>query len=178
MKTSYISSYWCCNSSFTKMQTIKTSPPFESAFAIPLLLAPHQSDSVKMTGFHRSLFFLLTFLVMKGIRQEQSLIGELKLSHKRWVCQQKYRQLLCKQVKYSLISLVSGDFMTTVGQGRPILSECEVRPVETCRKGQTKLKNSSASYQTHSFMSGSVSNTKRAIFSILLSDIYRREKDT
>lgn len=121
----------CYNSIFTKMRTIKMSSVLKSAFALPTL---YGRNSVKPTGSPRP-SFLLTFLVMKGIRQEQSLIGELKLSHKRGVCRQKYHQLPSTQVKYSLISLVSGDCMTTLRQGQPILPAWGIRPVETCGKG-------------------------------------------
>lgn len=72
---------------------------------------------------------------MKGIRQEQSWIGELKLSHKRGVCRQKYHQFPGTQVKHSLISVVSRDCMTTLRQGQPILPAPGVRPVETSGKG-------------------------------------------
>jgi hypothetical protein len=71
---------------------------------------------------------------MKGIRQEQSLIGELKFSHKRWACQQKSHQFPGMQVKYSLISLPSRDCLTTLRQGQPILPVLGIRPVENVRK--------------------------------------------
>lgn len=140
MNTSSLSLYWCCNS--IKTQTGKISTTFEPAFAIPTV----SQEFCENDWLSQVSFFLLTFLVMKGIRQEQALIGELKFSHKRWVCWQKYHQFLGKQVKYSLISLMSGDCATTLGQGQPMLPSLGVRPVEMCgRKWQTELKNSSAS---------------------------------
>lgn len=111
-----------------------------------MLYPLYHRNSVKPTGSPRP-SFLLTFLVMKGIRQEQSLIGELKLSHKRGVCRQKYHQFPGTQVKYSLISLVSRDCMTPLRQGQPILPAPESDLLKGVEKGQTERKNSSASHR-------------------------------
>lgn len=167
-----LSSY--CNSIFIKMQAIKISIAFESAFCYTHYITGALWKWQALPG----LPFLLTFLVMKGIRQEQSLIGELKLSHKRWVCRQKFHQFPGMQVKYSLISLVSRDCMTTLRQGQPILPALGIRPVDTWGKGTDQTKEQQCLPQTRGIRSGCISNPKQTIFSILLSDIYQRGKDT
>lgn len=161
LNTSSLSSYWFWNSIFIKMQTIKIRTTFESAFARPTI----SQDSVRMTG--SLALFLLTFLVMKDIWQEQTLIGNWSSPIKDECVD---RNTISSSASRSNISshFVSGDCVTTLRQGQPILPTLGVRPVEMCEKGTDWSEELAVPPQTHNLKSGSISNPKRTIFSILL----------